>query len=595
MKIPSFIFLLSQLLPLWALAQPNGYRSIHQEENEKFKKMGNMSRGDYDSLRGFIPVFYDLPNKNSILSRKVFGYHPYWGGSNYLNYQWNLLSDFCYFSYEVDPNTGGPLTIHEWETSPAIDSAIANGVKVHLCITLFSSHGTFFNNPDAEQNLINTAIDLVQARQANGINLDFEAMPSAYGSSFTEFVADLHDQIQLINPNLEISIAAPAVNWSNTFDIPALGYFLDFFMVMCYDYYWNGSSQAGPVSPLYSMVGFYDYNFSKTISYYQSQGIDPAKLVVGVPYYARQWPTEGQYAPSATTGTGVAYTYSYIRNNNSGYYSPENKIREPNSFAPYFAFFNDQWTQCFVDDIYSMGKKFDLVNRRNLGGIGIWALGYDIGYPDFWNLIWSKFTSGNGIVSADTIYDSGGPAFDYYNDENYFYTLTTAENSQIHLAFSQLNIEAGYDSLLIFDGPDNQFPLIGVFSGDTVPLNFIASGHQLTLEFKSDAGITASGWRAVYDTIPVSSIKAYKKSPVFGIYPNPVKNEVKIYISLQLSQLKDLKLLILNAKGQKMKEIDFFTEDRIISIDVSSWPAGIYIANLIMNGNKTDQSKFIVK
>ena len=34
-----------------------------------------------------------------------------------------------------------------------------------------------------------------------------------------------------------------------------------------------------------------------------------------------------------------------------------------------------------------MSERFDMVNRFGIGGIGIWALGYDDGYNDFWNLI----------------------------------------------------------------------------------------------------------------------------------------------------------------------------------------------------------------
>ena len=112
------------------------------------------------------------------------------------------------------------------------------------------------------------------------------------GNAFTDFIIDLSDQVHTAIPGCEVSIASPAVNWSGTFNIPVLNQHLDFFMVMGYDYYWNGSSQAGPVSPLYSMAGNYDYNFSKTISYYQSQGVDANKMLMGVPYYARQWPTE---------------------------------------------------------------------------------------------------------------------------------------------------------------------------------------------------------------------------------------------------------------------------------------------------------------
>ncbi len=152
------------------------------------------------------------------------------------------------------------------------------------------------------------------------------------------------------------------------------------------------------------------------------------------------------------------------------------------------------------------GKKYDQVLRRNLAGIGIWALGYDDGYTELWDLIAVKFSTDANIVTADTIFDTGGPAFDYYNNESYTYTLTTPESTNLYLSFSYLNLEEIYDSLWIFDGPDSTFQLIGEFSGDSVPPLIIASGNSITLKFSSDNGITNSGWRAVYDTLPVSSI-----------------------------------------------------------------------------------------
>jgi hypothetical protein len=590
-----FFLLLLFSAGLSLVAQPPGVKSIHHEELEKFRNLGNPEQFYAEPIDEFQTEQIQLSSEKTYLTRKVFGYHPYWGGNNYLNYQWDLLSDLCYFSYEVDPATGEPLTVHDWETSPAIDLALANNVKVHLCVTLFSSHGTFFNNPEAKENLVENVISLVQQRQAHGVNLDFEAVPSAYSDALTEFIQFFYEQVQQNAPGIEISIAAPAVNWSNTFDIPVLKSFIDFFMVMCYDYYWNGSSQAGPVSPLYAMVDYYNYSLSKTISYYQSQSVEPEKIIVGVPYYARQWPTEGQYAPSATTGSGIAYTYSNIRNNVSGNYSLENKMWEPNSFAPYYAFFNSQWNQCFIDDVYSMGIKYNIVNRRNLGGIGIWALGYDDGYSDMWNLIQEKFSSAGTFVLADTIFDSGGPSHDYYNDEFYPYTLTVPENANIFLSFSYLNLETGYDSLWIYDGPDEASPLLGVFSGDTTPTLIHSSGNALTLKFYSDAGITATGWRAVFDTMPVSGLADQPKFSELELWPNPATENVFIRLpNEKINTGKPIIGKISSIAGQTIQVFEIFTEENSINLNVSGWEKGVYILELSSSSSHFYRAKLIV-
>jgi len=186
-------------------AQNIPFSSIHVEESEYYK--------DHRlEIYSIYPQRVPDIGSGCTLEKIVFGYHTYWTGNAYLNYQWNLLSDLCYFSYDVDPATGMPLTIHEWLTDPAIDSAMTNGVRTHLCATLFSGHGTFFSNPVSRQTLIDSLIALVEIRNGNGINLDFEAVPAAYGSDMVDFTIDLAQQYHSVNPDGIVSMAIPSVD-----------------------------------------------------------------------------------------------------------------------------------------------------------------------------------------------------------------------------------------------------------------------------------------------------------------------------------------------------------------------------------------------
>lgn len=587
MKIKVALLSLCLVISFIGFTQKNNFKSIHQEESEYYQnKKIPKSTKRIDNI--------NLQKDSSfVLSRRVFGYHPYWAGNDHVNYQWDLLSDLCYFSYKVDPATGNPATIHEWETSPAVDSALAKEVKVHLCVTLFAGHYTFFQNQEAQTNLIENLISLVQSRGAHGINMDVEALPSSLGTEFTNFIIDLSNQMDENLPDAELSIASPAVNWSGTFDIPVLKDYIDFFMVMGYDYYWSGSSQAGPVSPLYSMTLNYDYNFSKTISYYQSQGVPVDQLLMGVPYYGRQWPTSGQYAPSASLGSATAYTYRYVKLN-STIYSGENKHWESNSFSPYYSFDNNGWKQCFIEDTYSLGKKYDLVNRRNLAGIGIWALGYDNGFADLWELIATKFTLNALPVLADTIYDTGGPSFNYYNNENYTYTIETSEGSSIYLSFSYLDLEDSYDSLWIYDGSDTLNTIIGIFTGNNIPTLITSSSNSITLKFKSDNGITDNGWRAVYDTIPVSNIpESYALFDV-KVYPNPATNELNLeFPNSYLNE--DINIQILDQRGSKINSFDIQKNQKNINIDISRYSIGSYLIIARIKDKVLITEKFIIK
>jgi hypothetical protein len=317
-------------------------------------------------------------------------------------------------------------------------------------------------------------------------------------------------------------------------------------------------------------------------------------LIMGVPYYAYQWKTEGQFAPSATTGAGSAYTYRYVRDNNSGHYSLGNKHWESNSFAPYFAFESNGWNQCFLDDPFSLGKKYDIVNRRNLAGIGIWALGYDNGHSDLWDLIDAKFTSNALQVNADTVFDTGGPAFDYYDDERYTYTLATNPGTTIYLSFSYLDTEENYDTLWIYDGTDPSSVLLGIYSGDDVPALIQSSSERLTLKFFSDGATTDAGWRAVYDTLPVSDIRIFGEPSHPLIRPNPSNGEVVIAVPGDVRH-RGVHILIIGSGNAFRKEMNLLPGTSQAIIDVTDFAPGLYLFTFYNGNHLVGSGKFIVK
>ncbi|GIT57317.1 MAG: hypothetical protein Ct9H300mP18_07460 [Candidatus Neomarinimicrobiota bacterium] len=49
------------------------------------------------------------------------------------------------------------------------------------------------------------------------------------------------------------------------------------------------------------------------------------------------------------------------------------------------------WFQTWYDDSLSLSKKYDFAISKKLGGVGIWALGYDEGYDELWNALMKKW------------------------------------------------------------------------------------------------------------------------------------------------------------------------------------------------------------
>ena len=581
-SLPVLLFMLLFSLDVYSQS------SIHMEQLEYYNRIGFLADAEYDSISGFAVHPKRGDHKTRTLDKIVFGYHPYWAGSDYLNYQWDLLSDFSYFSYDVDPLSGEPASIYSWLSSPSIDSALANDVRVHLCVTLFSGHSTFFNNPQSRSTLTNNLISLVSDRGAQGVSLDFEAVPASQGNNMLDYIAEFATAYKDSLPDGILSIAMPAVDWSGIFDVSVLNQHIDLFMIMGYDYYWNGSTQAGPVDPHYSMTSTYDHNVSRTISYYQSEGMPLDKMLIGVPYYAREWPTASGVAPSSTTANGTAYTWARIKDNTSGNYSAENKKSEGNSLAPYYAYEENGWHQCFVNDTRSLERRYKMVNYRGLAGIGIWALGYDNGYPDLWEVIAENFTQ-EQITLYDTLYDSGGPSWYYYNDEDYVLTMHGMEDEGLLLTFAEFDLETGYDSLWVYDGEYPGGELLGGFTGSNLPPEIYTS-ELMSIRFRSDHNTRATGWMALVESTLINIDEA-EESIICNIYPNPAAEILNVQLGAMSAFNTDLR--IYDLRGQLMYEAIIPARTHHHIVDVNRLNPGVYIITTNFMNSKASRQKFI--
>jgi spore germination protein YaaH len=475
-----------------------------QEQSLHYLNMGTHADVYWDSVRiaEGAPANVQPPitvQGACTLNKRVFGWHPYWVGTVYNNYQWNLLSDLCYFDYSVSPNTGSNTNAsYNWSGSGAVTAAIANGVNVHICATLFSSHSTFLASTSAQQTFVNNIIADLQARGGKGVNIDFEGMVASNSAPFTAFMQNLSIQIHAAIPGSEVSMALYAVDWGNVFDIPALTPYVDLFIIMGYDYYWSGSTTAGPDDPLYVFQTSYPRTLTSSIDFYLAQGMPTNKLLLGLPYYGREWETTASTIPSATTGNfSSSRTFNTIMNNASGYYTTPRY--DPVSFTPYYSFqVSAAWRQCWWENPYSMKRRFDVVNQRNLGGIGIWALGYDDGYSDYWDAISERFSDCAQVACSDTLWDMGGPSRNYFDDEDYVTTIAPSGATQVTLTFSQFNMELNFDSVFIYDGPNETYPLIGAYTGANSPGTITSTGSALAIRVHTDGNTTTAGFTAIW-------------------------------------------------------------------------------------------------
>ena len=573
-----YAFILFMLFASNISAQEYIQYSAHKMQNEYFDSLAKFAPEDYKALTES-KIKLQKNKDNSTLQKHVFGWHPYWENGSEQNYQWNLLSELSYFSYEVDPVTGYPLDIHNWKTANVIDLAQANGVRVNLCVTLFNEHESFFASAASQQNLIDNLLTLVQNRNANGINIDFEGVPASEKDNFTNFLVNISDQFHTNIPGSQVSIALYAVDWSGVFDITVIKDYLDLFIIMGYGYYWKGSSYAGPTGQLFTFYNF-NYNISKSINTYLNAGIPKEKLLCGVPYYGYEWKTSGENVPSSTTANGTSRTIKKIKDNSAGYYNTP--LLNENSMSNYYTYYSGgNWHQAWVDDETTMKYKYDLIQQRDIGGIGIWALGYDDGYTEMWDLIRDRFSDNSVTPCQYTIWDMGGPKRNYYNNEDYTFTIAPDNVSLLSLDFSEFSLESGYDSLWVYDGIDTNAELIGGYSGTTSPGFVEASNNALTLKFHSDGATVRSGWKADWNCSPVNVENISENN--MKVYPNPANTFCTV------SGIIPDKAQIIDINGKLLKQYNYEN-----TLKVSYLPNGIYFLKII-SGNKIYIKKLIIQ
>ncbi len=361
--------------------QPAERWSIHRVERERHAT---------DTIASTAPAALSAPLSHGEvrLSRRVFGYYPNWNPTGtWETLDFDLLSDIAWFGFSVDTLTGSAASTGGWTTTPLIEYAHERGVRVVLAVTNFgyAENDAILLDPVRQDTLIETLVRTVRARDGDGVNIDFEAVRAARRDQLTAFMQHLAVRMHASIPNSEVSIAVPAVDWNDTFDKPALAASCDFLMLMAYDYHWSTAPTAGPVAPLLGE----SYNVTRSVDTYLADGVPPDRLLLGVPWYGLQWPVADTVRMTATTGTATALTYPPAEASALQF----GKHFDLPTLVPWYTYLSPVGPlQTWYDDSLSLALKYDLVNQRDLAGIGIWALGYDGGAPEIWGGIGQAFT-----------------------------------------------------------------------------------------------------------------------------------------------------------------------------------------------------------
>ena len=351
------------------------------------------------------------------LRREVFGFLPYWELTDTsTRLDWEKLSTIAYFGVGAAGNgdlqrrnADGSTTVgwSGWTSSKltsVINSAHANGTRVVLTVQSFawSSSGVtrqkaLLGSATARANLARQIAAAVRDRGADGVNLDFEPIVSTYADEFTALVRSVRAELNKVAKGYQLTF--DTTGWIGNYPIEAgtAAGAADAVVVMGYDYRGASSNPVGSVAPL----GGPAYDITDTVRSYVSR-VPAAKVILAVPYYGRAWSTDSsalhaknisgtKNGASVTVvyGTAIGFAVSHGRKWDAVEGVAWTSYRRENCTATYGCV--NPWREIYYDDAQALGLKYDLINRYDLRGAGIWALGYDGTRPELYQVLKDKF------------------------------------------------------------------------------------------------------------------------------------------------------------------------------------------------------------
>jgi spore germination protein YaaH len=321
------------------------------------------------------PAPPSLAGSPALQSHEVFGFAPYWTLPQEAGFNVSDLTTIAYFSVDVNgngtvQNSGPGWTGYESQAlSDLITRAHASGSRVVLTATCFGQGALnqLTSDPAAGKRLATALVQLVSAKNLDGVNLDFEGEGSADQTGLTSVVSQVSAAIRAANSHWQVTMdtyASAAGDPGGFYDIDGLAQSVDAFFVMAYDM--NGRAP----SPTAALTGS---GFTDLDALQQYTSVVPAsKVILGVPYYGYDWPTAGPGLGAAATGGKTPLSYAQIvKAKHPVYWDPATQT----AWTSYQV--GGQWHQTWFDDPTSLALKAQLANMFHIAGLGVWALGMD--------------------------------------------------------------------------------------------------------------------------------------------------------------------------------------------------------------------------
>ncbi|WP_068775568.1 glycosyl hydrolase family 18 protein [Paenibacillus sp. FJAT-26967] len=232
----------------------------------------------------------------------------------------------------------------------------------------------FLADQGAVDRFIKQIVDKAAQLKVDGLNLDFESLDGKDRERFSAFVKKFADAARQKKLNVSIDLPRGSIKWNakTAFDHEKLASYVDYVVIMAYDQYYKGSTEPGSVSGLpWAEQGVIEF-----LSY----GIPRDKLIMGIPYYVRDWTLDA-------AGKLVANKTVLLKDIPKLMTEKKAVKTWDNEFKQYRVEYteNGQKHVFWLEDHDTVKQRLGIAHKYDLAGVAAWRLGYDT--PELWNMM----------------------------------------------------------------------------------------------------------------------------------------------------------------------------------------------------------------
>ena len=345
----------------------------------------------YICTGNYVPLA--IPQKS-----QVVGFLPYWLlAQTHMTYD-NSVTTLAYFGLRV--NGDGKIVRYDapGEEEPGWYALQSGKVNTHLAqakkdgvllsLVIFCGDQTAIAQllSDPAHHAQTLMADLQPVMQTYGfkdLNIDIESTSLASASaqqSFTTFMQTIKQNLDTDHrATLTVDVMSTASIKPNIADLPKIQAVVDHIILMTYDYHYTGSSVTGAVAPLNGVTTDAEFDVETAVKE-ALRSVPPSKLLLGTPLYGYEWETLSD-TPHAGVMPGSGLTVSNRRAESfiqscatcSAHFDPVTQ----ESYVVYKDQDTGTYHQMFYPDKQSTQAKATLAHTYKLGGLALWALGYE--------------------------------------------------------------------------------------------------------------------------------------------------------------------------------------------------------------------------